>query len=100
MGIGSLFPGVQRPGHGANNPPPSSAEVKERVQLYCYAPCGAFMAYSTTNITFYFTFIFAQLRLQKDLLLRISAFWVISYYGLEFRSIKVYRYTSFMQLVR
>jgi hypothetical protein len=30
MGTGS-FPGVKRPGRGVDHPPPSSAEVKERV---------------------------------------------------------------------
>ena len=34
------FPGVKRPGRGANHPPPSSTEVKERVELYHYYPCG------------------------------------------------------------
>jgi hypothetical protein len=33
MGTGS-FPGVKRPGRGVDHPPPSSAEVKEKVQLY------------------------------------------------------------------
>jgi hypothetical protein len=28
------FPGVKRPGRGVNHPPPSSAEVKETVELY------------------------------------------------------------------
>jgi hypothetical protein len=31
---------VKRPGSGANHPHPSSAEVKERVELYVYSPCG------------------------------------------------------------
>jgi len=35
MGTGS-FPGVQRSGRGVDHPPPSSAEVKERVELYLY----------------------------------------------------------------
>jgi hypothetical protein len=39
MGAGS-FPGVKWPGHGADHPPPSSAEVKERVELYLYSPSG------------------------------------------------------------
>jgi len=39
MGTGS-FPGVKRPGHGVDHPPPSSAEVKERVELYLYSPFG------------------------------------------------------------
>jgi hypothetical protein len=39
MGTGSL-PGVKRPNRGIGNPPPSSAEVKERVQLYVYSPSG------------------------------------------------------------
>ena len=36
-----LFKGyrVQRPGRGVDHPPPSSAEVKERVELYFYSPC-------------------------------------------------------------
>jgi hypothetical protein len=33
------FPGVQRPGRGVDHPP-SSAEFKERVQLYLYFPSG------------------------------------------------------------
>jgi hypothetical protein len=39
MGTGS-FPGVMRPGRGVDHPPPSSAKVKERVQLYLYSPLG------------------------------------------------------------
>jgi hypothetical protein len=32
--------GVKRPGHGVDHPPPTSAEVEERVELYLYSPCG------------------------------------------------------------
>jgi hypothetical protein len=39
MGTGS-FPGVKRPGRGLDHPPRSSAEVKERVELYLYSPFG------------------------------------------------------------
>ena len=39
MGTGS-FPGVKRQGRGADHPPPTSAEVKERVELYLYSPFG------------------------------------------------------------
>jgi hypothetical protein len=35
-----LFSEVQGPGCGAHHPPPSSAEVKERVELYIYLPSG------------------------------------------------------------
>jgi hypothetical protein len=38
MSTGS-FPGVKRPGRGVDHPPPSRAEVKERVELYLYSPC-------------------------------------------------------------
>jgi hypothetical protein len=37
MGTGSLL-GVKRPGRGVHHPPTSSAEVKERVELYLYSP--------------------------------------------------------------
>jgi hypothetical protein len=40
MGTGS-FPGVKRPGRGVDHPPPSSAEVKEKVDLYLYSPSGS-----------------------------------------------------------
>ena len=33
-------PRVKRPGHVVSYPPPSSAEVKERVELYLYLPSG------------------------------------------------------------
>jgi len=39
MGTGSI-PGLKRPGRGVDHPPPSSAEVKERVELYLYSPSG------------------------------------------------------------
>jgi hypothetical protein len=39
MGTGS-FPVVKRPGRGVEHPPSSSAEVKERIQLYLYSPSG------------------------------------------------------------
>ena len=40
MGNGFL-PGVKRPGRGVHHPPPSCAEVKERVQLYLYSTSGS-----------------------------------------------------------
>jgi hypothetical protein len=39
MGTGS-FPGVKRSGHGTDHTPSSSAEVKERVELYFYSTSG------------------------------------------------------------
>ena len=39
MGTGS-FPGIKRPVRGVDHPPPSSAEVKERVELYLYFLSG------------------------------------------------------------
>ena len=39
IGTGS-FPGVKRPGRGVDHPPRSSAEVKERVELYLYTSFG------------------------------------------------------------
>jgi hypothetical protein len=39
IGAGS-FPGVKLPERGVDHPPPSSAEVKEKVGLYLYSPSG------------------------------------------------------------
>jgi len=33
------FPGAKRPGHGVDHPP-SSAVVKEKVEVSLYSPCG------------------------------------------------------------
>jgi len=35
-----FFPGVKLRGHGVDHPPPSSAGVKERVEIYLYSPSG------------------------------------------------------------
>jgi hypothetical protein len=40
MGTG-FFPGVKRPGRDVGHPPTSSAEVKERVELYLYSSSGS-----------------------------------------------------------
>jgi len=39
MGTASFWR-VKRPGRGVDHPPPSSAEVKENVELYRYSPSG------------------------------------------------------------
>jgi hypothetical protein len=39
-GMEGLFPGVNRPGRGVGNSLPFSAEVKEKLKLYVYSPCG------------------------------------------------------------
>jgi hypothetical protein len=38
--VPGLSPGVKRPGRGIDHPPPSSAEVKERVELCFYSTSG------------------------------------------------------------
>jgi hypothetical protein len=48
-----LIRGEKRVGCGVNHPPPSSAEVKERVELYLYSPSLVFMAGYNVNFTLY-----------------------------------------------
>ena len=38
--VPSPFPGVNPPERGVDLPPPTSAKVKERVELYLYSPSG------------------------------------------------------------
>jgi len=58
MGTG-YFPGVKRPGCGVDHPPPSSSEVKERVELYLYSHSGT--SYSRVNFTLlYFTLLYVE----------------------------------------
>jgi hypothetical protein len=51
------FPGVKRPGRGVDHPPPSSAKVKEIVQLISLLALWAFVACFRVNFTFTFTFV-------------------------------------------
>ena len=50
MGTGS-FPEVKWPGHGNDHPPPSSAEIKERVELYLLLSLWAFVAFSRVKLS-------------------------------------------------
>jgi hypothetical protein len=52
------FPGVKQPDRGVDHPPPSSAKVKERVELYLSSPSGSWWPVSRENFTFTFSFIF------------------------------------------
>jgi hypothetical protein len=74
-------PGVKQPGRGVNHPPPSSAEVKERVVL----PLWAFMACSRLEFTF--TFILYLLS-QQDIKSKVYSSFLtnthVPYYILYF----------------
>ena len=48
--------GVKRPGRGVNHLPPSSADVKERVE-YTFTSLRVFMAYSRVNFTLTWSYI-------------------------------------------
>ena len=56
MGTGS-FPGVKRPGRGADHPPPTKCRGQERVGLYLYSPSGPQWPATGRNFTFIFTFL-------------------------------------------
>ena len=48
-----VFPGVKRPGYGANHPPPSNCRAHERVELYLYSPSGLQAACFRENLYLY-----------------------------------------------
>ena len=52
MGTGS-FPGVKRPSRGVHHAPPSSAEVKERVELHPYSRSGPSWPVIGWNLIFF-----------------------------------------------
>jgi hypothetical protein len=61
MGTRGSFPGVKLPGREAEHSPPSSVEVKERVELYLHSPNtppwrGAHLKHRD-NFTFTFTYL-------------------------------------------
>ena len=47
-----LFPGVNLPGRCVYHPPPSSTEVKERVELYLYSPSDRWWHVLVWNLPF------------------------------------------------
>ena len=53
------FPGVKRSGRDVNHPIPSSAEIKERVELYPYSPSGSSCPVLKRNLL-YLTSIWRQ----------------------------------------
>jgi len=46
---------VKRMWHGLNHPPPSNAEVKERIELYLYFPYGSSWPVLTWNLPLLYT---------------------------------------------
>ena len=54
------FPGVKRLGRGIDNPPPSSADVKERVELYLCPILWAVVAGLRVNFTFTFIYQYCE----------------------------------------
>jgi hypothetical protein len=48
-------PVVKRPGFGVNHPPPSSAEVKERVEMYIHSPSVPSRSVLERNLPFWFS---------------------------------------------
>ena len=62
MGTGS-FPGVKRPGRGADHRPPSNCRGHERVELYLYSPSGP--SWPVKGRTFTFTLNTVDIKLRN-----------------------------------
>jgi hypothetical protein len=69
-----VIPGGKAIGAWRWTPTPSSAEVKERVELYFYSPLGL-RGLLWVNFTFTFTFMFSS-RFQKKRHTSVHIFWV------------------------
>ena len=65
--VPGLFRGVRRQDHGVDDPPPSSAEVKEKVQLYRYSLSGPSWPILWLNLHFLFLQTFVYSRFSSDL---------------------------------
>jgi hypothetical protein len=67
------FLGVKRQGRGADHPPPSSAEVKEKAELYLYSllPLCSFVACSRVNCTLTFLNLLKGVFDETDILLYV-----------------------------
>jgi hypothetical protein len=62
--VPGLLPGLKRPGRSVDHPPQSSAEVKEKVELYLYQPSGPVLGYFTftfSHFCLYVTQIYLQI---------------------------------------
>ena len=57
MGTGS-FPGVKRPGRGVDHPPPSSADVKERIELYLYTTSGPSWPVIGLTLSYFYLYLY------------------------------------------
>ena len=74
--VPGLPQGVKRPGSDVDHPPPSSAAVKERVELYLYSPFWAFVAYSRVKCTITFIIIIIIINLSTAAFKAYCAIWV------------------------
>ena len=80
MGTGS-FSGVKRPGRGVDHPNLSSAEVKERVELYFYSPSRCSWPVLGRPLPLPFTFLlFCFCSLSVLFLFCLRSFSVLSFF--------------------
>jgi hypothetical protein len=97
MGTGS-FPGLKRPQRGVDHPPPSSAEVKERLKLNIYSPSRPLwsvigqttfvcVCIDTHTHTHTHMFLYAQTHSPCDIAMEVSPF--ITKYVLYVVSVKL-----------
>jgi hypothetical protein len=71
------FPGVKRPGRGVDHPPPSSARVKERVELYLYSPSGSSWSVRGRTLPFYIqNSLFCILSITRELWHHFLGFFI------------------------
>ena len=96
----SSFPGVKRPGRGADHPPPSNRRGNECVGLYLYSPSGPSWPVIGSTFTFTFPVIVRDLWFSQRYWWMFKSSWMLRVVGLVATDVSEDRSASYSEEVR